>query len=236
MTFTPKYRYVRVRTDGYSDSNTSDPILFAIDNEVMLFSGDMEDALNAYIDSENIAQFIFESALKIARSQGQELYEKTINLKSLNYNIEDYLQFSEETNEFKDADQILNFADLDYYPYKSAITGMTADEGIGYDGIYELPEEDERELIQSRKPEIPALAIQDQIEYLRSLDEVINLSVWTESDLEEAIAAEGYTGHYANVLAVADEIRGLLGKNDAHKNFILNIAVNRAIKDGAIKD
>lgn len=75
----------------------------------------------------------------------------------------------------------------------------------------------------------------EQIELLKKSDEIIAMSVWTKDNIAEMLVSHGYTDSNENILATIDEIIGLLGKNDAHHKFILNMAIGRAKNDGAIK-
>jgi hypothetical protein len=224
----PKYRYVKVRTGHFSQSDFSDPILFAIDNNVILFSNDIEKTLNGFFDDDEMTSFIYESALRMAEANNEELYEKTITFDTL----QDYEVFMDDTNGADDADAILNLADyLDYcQPYRSHTTGSTMDEGIGYDGRYELPSEDEIELIKYQN-NIPTGAIQDQINYLRNLDEIVAFMAITKEDIAEAIAAEGYTDSQKNIEIAIDEIHEMIGTKDRDKakDFFLESAINRSM-------
>ena len=225
----PKYRYVKVRTNHFSNSTFSDPILFAIDNNVILFSTTIEKTINALIDDDEMTTFIYESALKMAEANNEELYEKTIYFDTK----EEYEIFMDDTNGGDDPDAILGVADyIDYLqPYRSHKTGMSIDEGIGYDGRYELPEEDEEELISYQKDDIPTGAIKDHIDYIKQLDEIIGFMVITKEDIAEEIAARGYTDSQKNIEIVIEELYEIIGtkEQDGTKNLFLDTAVDRGI-------
>ena len=188
-----------------------------------------QKTLNGFFDDDEMTNFIYESALRIAEANNEELYEKSITFDTL----QDYEVFMDDTNGADDADAILNLADyLDYcQPYRSHTTGSTMDEGIGYDGRYELPSEDEIELIKYQN-DIPTGAIQDQINYLRNLDEIVGFMAITKEDIAEAIAMEGYTDSQKNIGRIIDEIHELIGtkEQDKTKDFFLEIAISRGIR------
>ena len=225
----PRCRYVKVRAGHFSDSNFSEPILFAIDDNIILFSNEIEQTLNGLFDDNEMTVFIYESALKITEANKEELYEKTITFDTR----QEYDTFMDDTNGADDAKAILEFADfIDYCePYRSAKTGMSMDEGIGYDGRYELSEEDEEELISYQK-DIPTGAIKDHIDYARNLDEIVAFMAITKEDIAEEIAARGYTDSQKNIEIVIEELYEILGtkEQDKTKAFFLDIAVDRGIR------
>jgi hypothetical protein len=82
-----------------------------------------------------------------------------------------------------------------------------------------------------RLDNIPTKAIQDQINYLRNLDEIVAFMAITKKDIVEAIAAEGYTDSQKNIEIAIDEIHEMIGTKDQDKakDFFLESAINRSM-------
>jgi hypothetical protein len=228
------YKYIRVRTGQFGENNI-EPSIFAFKDEVIITADEFQG--QRYPESK-----VYDLAVKVTKAANQKLYRKDISFKD-SHEYADFIELSSDC----DPDAILTWADYDWKYIFELDTEFIDynDISLKYSGDnyswnandqYSLTEEDQDifESIAKKHSDIPADAINSQIETFRQCSDIRAMAIWTEDLISESLAANGYTDCLQNIDIVTEEIEYLIGTGDKHRDFILQLAIDRCISNNKI--